>query len=227
MDATTNTENATIRVDRTSRKGSVVDVAKLVLGCGADEAEAACVKIGALPNEEQHQINGNGGLTAVAEVDVLIELVWLLPAEIADDVRREISHTVCKVLRGDPKLVIETEKRHIAMREKRLQQYNDMPVEFKYLSDKGREQYAFRLVELSAKARDVEVQKGYQDLRRSYNEIDEKSLTLKRKRMDDMIYCYSAIEELGISLDADARVHILDTVKVLTKHHTNVDGDIF
>lgn len=45
--------------------------------------------------------------------------------------------------------------------------------------------------------------------------------------MDDMIYCYSAIEELGISLDADARVHILDTVKVLTKHHTNVDGDIF
>ncbi|CAN0328704.1 unnamed protein product, partial [Ectocarpus sp. 6 AP-2014] len=111
--------------------------------------------------------------------------------------------------------------------ENRLQQYSDMPAEFRFLSDSGREQFAFRLMELSCKARDVEVQKGYQDLRRCYNEIEEKSLTLKRKRMHDVIYCYSAIEELGISLDADARVHILDTVKVLTKHHTNVDGDIF
>lgn len=95
--------------------------------------------------------------------------------------------------------------------EKRLQQHSDMPAEVRLLSDSGREQFAFRLMELSCKARDVDVQKGYQDLRRCYNEIDEKSLTLKRKRMDDVIYCYSAIEELGISLDADARVHILDT----------------
>lgn len=155
MDATTNTENATLRVDRTSREGSVVDVAKMLLGCSADEAEDACVKIGALPTQEQRQINGNGGLTAVAEVDVLTDLVWLLPGEIADGVRREISNAVCKVLKADPGLVVETEKRHIAMRKKCLQQCNDMPAEFRYLSTSGQEQFAFRLMELSCKARDV------------------------------------------------------------------------
>lgn len=34
--------------------------------------------------------------------------------------------------------------------------------------------------------------------------------------MDDVLYCYTTIEELGISLDADARVHILDTVRSTT-----------
>ena len=49
--------------------------------------------------------------------------------------------------------------------------------------------------------------------------LTRRALTLKRKRMDDMIYCYSAIEELGISLDADARVHI-----TLTSTATFVKG---
>lgn len=98
MDATT------ICVDRTSRKGSVVDVAKMVLECDTDEAETACIKIGALPDEEQRRINGSGGLTAVAEVDMLVELAWLLPAEIPDYVPRQMSHTVCKLLKGDPSL---------------------------------------------------------------------------------------------------------------------------
>lgn len=151
MDATT------IRVDRESRKGAVVDVAKMVLKCDTAEAETACIRIGALPREEQRRINGVSRLTAVAEVDMLIELVWLLPAEIADDVRRNISHTVCRLLKGNQKVVLETEKRYIAMREQSLRagaQDSDMPKEFKHLSEQGREEYAFRMMELSLKARD-------------------------------------------------------------------------
>lgn len=230
MEAATNTESYIIRVDRTSRKGSVVDVARMVLRSDSASAEKACMKIGVLPKQESRQIDGTGGLTAVAEADMLIELVWLLPAEIADDVRREISHKVCAVLEADPKLVAETEKRHIAMRETCLRgnaQADDMPAAFKFLTDSGKEQFAFQLMELSCKAKDTEIQRAYQDLRRCYNEIEEKCLTLKRKRMDDMMHCYTAIEELGVSLDEDARVHILDTIKHLTKCHVGADGDIF
>lgn len=223
MDATT------IRVDRTSRTGSVVDVAKTVLACDTDEAETACIKIGALPDEEQRRINGSGDLTAVAEVDMLIELVWLLPAEIPDDVRRQMSHTVCELLKGDPKLVIETEKRHVAMREKCLRagaQHDDMPAGFRHLSEEDREAFARQMVELSMKSRDQELQKGYQDLRRNDYELQEKGMSLKRKRMDEIVYCYRMCEEIGVEIDTDAKVHVLDSVKMLTQQNFGVDGEI-
>lgn len=44
--------------------------------------------------------------------------------------------------------------------------------------------------------------------------------------MDEMIYCYSALEEIGVEIDTDAKVHILDSLKMLTKQNISVDGDI-
>lgn len=223
MDATT------IRVDRTSRKGSVVDVAKMLLACDTDEADTASIKIGALPDEEQRRINGSGGLTAVAEVDMLIELVWLLPVEIPDDVRRQMSHTVCKLLKGDPKLVIETEKRHLAMREKCLRggaQYDDTPAGFRHLSEQDREAFARRMGEFSMKSRDQELQRGFQDLRRNDYELQEKGMSLKRKRMDEIVYCYQMCEEIGVEINTDAKVYVLDSVKMLTHQHVSVDGEV-
>lgn len=206
-----------------------MDVAKMVLKCVTDEAETACIKIGVLPHEEQRRINGSGGLTAVAEVDMLVELVWLLPAEIPDDVRRQMSHTVCKLLKGDPKLVIETEKRHIAMREKCLRasaQYDDMPAGFRHLSEEDRKAFARQMVELSMKSRDQELQRGFQDLRRNDYELQEQGMSLKRKRMDEIVYCYQMCEEIGVEIDTDAKVHVLDSVKMLTQQNFGVDGEI-
>ena len=86
MDATTSFENTTIYVDRASKKASIVDIVKMVLECDSDEAKAALRKLGAIPDEERRQINNRGRLTPVADVDVLIEIMWLLPGNIPDDV---------------------------------------------------------------------------------------------------------------------------------------------
>ncbi|CAB1107434.1 unnamed protein product [Ectocarpus sp. CCAP 1310/34] len=117
--------DAVIRVDRASNKGSVTDVAKLVLKCDDEEAEKAVRKLlGATSDTDRDflrvQINNRGRLTLVAGVNMLVEIVWLLPGVIADDVRRDISHKVCKALGGDTRLVEESETRHIAMREASL-----------------------------------------------------------------------------------------------------------
>lgn len=191
----------TVRVDRASKKASVVDVAKMVLSCDTDEAEAALRNLGAIPDEERRRINNSGRLTPVADVDTLLEIVWLLPGNISDDIRRKISRTVCRLLKADERLVRETEARHTEMRNSA--QYSDMPAGFKYLSEEDRAVVAKRMVELFLKRKDLE--------------IEERSISLKRKRSDHVIYCYQSLEELGMTLDAQARVHILDTLALITK----------
>ena len=147
-----------------------------------------------------------------------------------------MSHTVCRLLGGDANLEPETEARHIAMREASLlahahaddeaDQYHDMPTSFKFLSAEDREELAKKMVELSLKGRDQDLQRGYQDLRRKDHEIQEKSMSLKRKRCDDIESCYQLLKELGITLDAHAKVHILESVAILTKQDVGIDGKL-
>lgn len=54
-------------------------------------------------------------------------------------------------------------------------------------------------------------------LKRKDLQIEERGISLKRKRCDHVIYCYQSLEELGMTLDAHARVHILDTIALITK----------
>ncbi|CAM9978019.1 unnamed protein product [Ascophyllum nodosum] len=117
-----------------------------------------------------------------------------------------MSHTVCRLLGGDANLEPETEARHIAMREASLlahahaddeaDQYHDMPTSFKFLSAEDRE------------------------------ELAKKCMSLKRKRCDDIVSCYQLLEELGITLDAHAKVHILESVAILTKQDVGIDGKL-
>lgn len=224
MDVTTSFENATIRVDYASKKGSMIDVVKMVLGCDFNEADTALRRLlSVIPDAEQafprRKINKKGRLTPVAHVEMLIEIVWLLPGKIADDIRRKMSDKVCRLLGGDMNLVPEIEARHIAMREASLllhareaDQFDDMPTGFKFLSDEDREQLAKKMVEQFLKERD--------------HDLQERSISLKRKRCDNMIYSYQSLEELGIKLDDHAKVHILDNMAVLTRQDVAIDGEV-
>lgn len=92
-----------------------------------------------------------------------------------------------------------------------------MPAEFRHLSEEDREVFARQMVELSMKSRDQELQKGYQDLRRNDYELPEKGMSLKRKRVDEIVYLYQICEEIGVEVDTDAKFHVLDSVKMLTQ----------
>lgn len=61
---------------------------------------------------------------------------------------------------------------------------------------------------------------------RKDHDIQERSMSLKRKRIDYIVHCYQSLEELGIALDSSARVHLLDSVALLTKQEIGVDGEI-
>lgn len=58
---------------------------------------------------------------------------------------------------------------------------------------------------------------GDQDLRRKALELEERKISLKRKRYDTIIYMYRSLEELDITLDSRAQVHILGTIAQITK----------
>ncbi|CAM9091494.1 unnamed protein product [Laminaria digitata] len=221
MATATSLENATIRVDHASKRASLVDVAQMVLDCGEDEAKAALHKLlgsNADVDEDcpRRQINNRGGFTQVADVGFLIEIIWLLPAEIADDIRRKMCHSVCKLCGGDARLVGEAEERHIAMREASLRakaqtgKKDNMPVGFELLGVHDQEKLAKQMVEQFLKGRD-------QGLRRKALELEEAKISLKRKRCDTVIYIYQSLEKLDITLDSRAQVHILDTIAQITK----------
>ncbi|CAN0326656.1 unnamed protein product [Pylaiella littoralis] len=195
MATATSLDNATIRVDHVSKRASLVDVAKMVLDCGEDHAQAALNKLlGPTADADEDcprlQINNRGGFTQVANVDFLIEIIWLLPGAIPDDVRREMCHAVCRLCEEDVSLVTDTEARHIVMREASLRAHaqggkkDNIPAGFELLGD----------------------------LRRKALELEERKISLKRKRCDIVIHMYRSLEELDITLDTRAQVHMLDTL---------------
>lgn len=214
-------DNATIRVDHISKRASLVDVAKMVLDCGDDEAKAELNKLlGPTADADEDcprlQINNRGGFTQVANVDFLIEIIWLLPGAIPDDVRRKMCHAVCHLCEGDASLVTDTEARHIAMREASLRAHaqggkkDNMPAGFELLGVQDQQELAKEMVQQLLKGRD-------QDLRRKALELEERKISLKRKHCNTVIYMYPSLEELDVTLDTRAQVHILDTMAQTTK----------
>lgn len=91
---------------------------------------------------------------------------------------------------------------------------DDMPPGFRFLSDEDREQFAKQMVE--------------QSLKRKRQEIEEKDISLKRKRCDNVMSCYSWMSDFGFEVEFDSRTvfHILDTMAVLTKVAIAVKGEV-
>ena len=107
-----------IRVDAATKKGSVIDVIRLVQGCNASDASTYFRRlVNDLGTElgtrcPSLKINGKGQATPCADARTLVEIVWALPGRAAREFRRSSAETVCRVLGGDPSLAAEIEARH-------------------------------------------------------------------------------------------------------------------
>ncbi|CAN0532144.1 unnamed protein product, partial [Ectocarpus sp. 8 AP-2014] len=118
MDVIESMEASTIRVDHTTKMGSVMDTIRFVLGCSSGAANTYLSRLIQADHElttrlttriGRLKINGKGNETPVADAKTLIEIVWLLPGKKAHTFRRQSSEKVCRLLGGDLSLVAEIE----------------------------------------------------------------------------------------------------------------------
>lgn len=118
---------------------------------------------------------------------------------------------VCAEDRGEPamdnKIDVDQESKKIA-----TAGVDDMPTGFRFLSDEDRERVAKQVVE--------------QSLKRKRQEIEEKEISLKRKRCYHVMSCYKWVTEFGFKLDSRTVFHILDTVAVLTKADAGIESEV-
>lgn len=120
MDLIESIESSTIRVDKNTKKGSVMDTIRMVLKCSSGTANTYLSRLfidspELTTRSGQIRINGKGKFTPVADAKTLIEIVWLLPGKKAREFRRQSSEKVCRLLGGDPSLVSEIEARHATL----------------------------------------------------------------------------------------------------------------
>lgn len=103
MDVIESMENASIRVDRETQKGSVLDVIKMVLGGDSSMANTTLRRL-VLDNPvldyTRIKINNKGNTTPVADAKTLIQIIWLLPGRKAREFRHASSKKVCRLLGG-------------------------------------------------------------------------------------------------------------------------------
>jgi len=109
---------ATIRVDAETKKGSVIDVIRLIhpsytsanasqtltnILQGVPDIAVRCASI---------RINGKGRLSPVADARTLVEIILALPGTQACYFRRKSALQLCRLIGGDTALVGEIEARN-------------------------------------------------------------------------------------------------------------------
>ncbi|CAB1105060.1 unnamed protein product [Ectocarpus sp. CCAP 1310/34] len=226
MDLIENMHGATIRVDKNEQVGSVIDTIRMVLGGDSSAANTSLNRL-ILANEElgtrctQLRINGKGKFTPVADAKTLIEIVWLLPGKKAREFRRQSSEKVCRLLGGDLSLVSEIEARHATLqsteqgratqefllgeREEAVETFDGMPAGFRYLPVEDRAQFAKQMLELN---------------------LEMSKVALKRKRVDDMVQSYRALQDLGVLLDGRTLIELRDNVTILSRQDVMVNNAV-
>ncbi|CAN0350729.1 unnamed protein product [Ectocarpus sp. 13 AM-2016] len=224
MDLIERMDSATIRVDKDTKKGSVMDTIRMVLRCDSSNANTSFGRL-LQANAElgsrciRSKVNGKGNETPVADAKTLIEIVWLLPGKKAHAFRRQSSEKVCRLLGGDLSLVSEIEARHATLqsteqgretqefllhgREEAIETFDGMPTGFKYLSETDRAQVAKRMIE--------------QHLKAGEQQLHESRVALKRKRVDDLVQSYRALQDIGVRLDGRTLIELRDSVTILSR----------
>lgn len=102
-----------IRIDEETKKGSVIDVIKMVTGANSDYSSKLYKRLPVDLISKIHyiQINKVGKDTPVADAPTLVEIIWALPGKSAREFRRQSAHYICRVLAGDVSLAVEIEER--------------------------------------------------------------------------------------------------------------------
>ncbi|CAM9109050.1 unnamed protein product, partial [Ectocarpus sp. 13 AM-2016] len=236
-----NIDSSTIRFDKDTKRGSVLDVIKMVLGCDSSTANTSLRRLlqdnpglgsggpgSRCPRLPRLKINGKGNMTPVADAKTLIEIVWLLPGKKAHTFRRQSSEKVCRLLGGDLSLVSEIEARHATLqsteegratqeflldgREEAIETFDGMPAGFKYLAEADRAQFAKQMFE--------------QRLKLGEQQLQESKVALKRKRVDDLVQSYRALQDLGVHLDGRTLIELRDNVTILSRQDVVVNNAV-
>lgn len=144
----------------------------------------------------QLRINGKGKLTPVADAEILVEIVFLLPGKIARDFRRKRAAKVCRLLLGgDVTLVTEIEQRRAQLQSSaagratqslllggssesvgkintKIEAYQGMPRGFRYLGTSDRQVVAKQVIELT---------------------LERERQNLRHQRVEDLVGSYTSL----------------------------------
>lgn len=146
----------------------------------------------------------------------------------AREFRRQSSEKVCRLLGGDLSLVSEIEARHATLqstehgretqefllggREEAIETFDGMSAGFKYLSETDRAHFAKQMF-------DQQIKLGEQRLQ-------ESRVALKRKRVDNMVQSYKALQDLGVHLDGRTLIELRDNVTILSRQDVVVNNAV-
>jgi hypothetical protein len=112
-----------IRIDKDSKKASIIDIIQMVTGKNADYSSQIWRNMRSTLSEEIIQNVSNIKFkvpgskqkpTPSIGASGLIEIIWLLPGKSAKKFRRQSAHYICRILGGDPELIGEMESRYLA-----------------------------------------------------------------------------------------------------------------
>lgn len=109
---------ASVRVDKATRFAAITDIVQLF---GISDKNAARVYHD-LPEAIKSKcrfmpINNIGRDMYCAPCDVLLEVIWVIPAKRTQEFRSECAKTICRVLGGDLTLAEQIERRHATISE--------------------------------------------------------------------------------------------------------------
>lgn len=239
MDVIESMENASVRVDGKTQKGSVLDVIKMVLGGDSSMANTTLRRLvvaNPVLDYTRIKINNKGNTTPVADAKTLIQIIWLLPGRKAREFRHASSEKVCRLLGGDLSLVSEIEARHVSLQASEegrstqqfllggsssgdehaiTENFAGMPAVFRYLPGNDRADFAKRMLsqQLENEKQNAELQ-----LRKREQELMECNAELKRRRCDDLLQTYKTMQaDLGVTLDERTRIEIRDNIAIISR----------
>ena len=227
MDLIESMDSSSIRVDKSSKTGSVKDVIRMVLGCSSSAAATTLSRLfvaseAMVTRCDNIRIQGKGKPTPCADAKTLMEIVWLLPGKKAHAFRRQSSEKVCRLLGGDLSLVSEIEARHTSLQsteegratqafllngreEEAVETFQGMPPAFKYIDSKDRGDMAKRLIE---------------------QQLQESTVALKRQRVDNLINSYRSLQDIGVHLDGRTLIELRDSVTILSRQDVVINDAV-
>lgn len=142
---------------------------------------------------------------------------------------------MCRLLGGDLSLVSEVEARHATLqsteqgretqeflldgREEAIETFDGMMAGFRYLSEADRAQFAKQMFEQRLKV-------GEQQLKVGEQQLQESKVALKRKRVDDLVQNYRALQDLGVHLDGRTLIELRDNVTILSRQDVVVNNAV-
>ena len=246
MDALDNIDSSSIRVDKETKKGGVMDTIRMVLGCNSSTATTAFNRLLATSQElvsegAQLRINKKGRETPAADAKTLIQIVWLLPGRKAREFRHASSKNVCRLLGGDLSLVSDIEARHASLQASEegrstqafllgdsqrgeehaiTQNFDGMPAGFRFLLESDRADFAKRHL-------DQQLQNDKLQLKKREQQLMETSVELKRRRCDNLLQTYKTMQEdLGVKLDDRTLIEIRDNISIISRQDLTQAGDL-